>query len=1126
MEGFVHLHTHSEYSLLDGAVRVRDLVREAALMGMPAVAITDHGVMYAAVEFYKEAKEKGIKPILGFEAYVATRHRFDKVPKLDDDQYHLVLLAENNEGYKNLVRLCSRAHLEGFYYKPRVDRELLERHHQGLIVLSGCVAGEIPVLILAGKNEEALRLAGYYKELLGKDNFFLELQDHGLPEQKLINRELVNIAGKLGLGLVATNDVHYLKGQDAFVHDVLLCIQTGKTINEENRLRFPGQDFYFKSPAQMWELFREVPEALRNTLHIAERCQVEFDFSSFHLPHFEVPSGETAEEYLCRLAYQELDKKFPNCPEEVKERLDYELKVINNMGFAGYFLIVQDLVNWARKNGIAVGPGRGSAAGSLVSYLLSITTINPLSYGLLFERFLNPERISMPDIDVDFCFEKRDKVIDYIISRYGSDKVAQIITFGTMAARAAIRDVGRALDYPYQEVDRIARLIPAELGVTLERSLEMVPELKDIYERDYRIRRLIDTAKALEGMPRHASVHAAGVVIGKEELAGILPLQKTADGHVVTQFPKETVEEIGLLKMDILGLRTLTVIQKTIELVEKVHGKKIELDQIPLDDPHVYNLLSRGETVGVFQLESEGLRRLLTEVKPNRFEDLIAVIALYRPGPLGSGMVEDFISRKHGKQNVHYLDPRLEPILAETYGVILYQEQVMRMASELASFSLAEADMLRRAMGKKKPAEIKKMRDKFVEGAVKNGIPHEKASYLFDLMENFAGYGFNKSHSAAYALISYQTAYLKTYYPVEYMAAFLSSVIDNQDRVVYYIKECRRMGIKMLPPDINESYEDFTVVHGSIRFGLGAIRNVGEAAVKAIISAREKGRFKGILDFCLRVDLKHLNKRVMENLIYAGCFDSLGLARKEALQVMEACWEMTLKIKNERNEQQLSLFNWEEEKPKEPLPLIRGEFSRDELLRKEREALGFYVSSNPLDDYREVLPLYSELTVDEVLRLPENSAVKLVGLVSGIRKRRSKKGEVWLTLGLEDYTGKIEVVVFSAALRENGDDIEQDGVVLVEGRLVRQEEEVRVIARTINKISKEVKEFHVKVKQGNGFKEKLIALLEEYPGQVPVYIHLPSGKMRELNREYWVQPNIKLKHRLEEFCGPGNAWYA
>ncbi|MGE5418244.1 MAG: DNA polymerase III subunit alpha [Acidobacteriota bacterium] len=1123
---FVHLHTHTEFSLLDGAARVKSLVRKAVAENMPAAAITDHGVLYAAIDFYNEAKKHGIKPIIGFEAYVARRHRLDRVPKLDDSHFHLVLLAANMEGYRNLVQLCSRGSLEGFYYKPRIDRELLEKYHKGIIGLSACLAGEIPELIMAGRMAEAEQTTGYYKELFGPGNFFLELQDHGIPEQRVVNRGLREIGKKLDVPLVVTNDVHYLEKNDAFIQDVLLCIQTGKTINEENRMRFPSPEFYFKNADEMWQLFSELPEALFNTLEITDMCSLDFDFSSFHLPDYPLPAGETPESYLRQLVFEQLPIKYPGHGESIIRPVEFELDVINRMGFAGYFLIVQDIVNWSKKNRIAVGPGRGSAAGSLVSYLLSITTIDPLKYGLLFERFLNPERVTMPDIDIDFCFEKRDRVIDYIVQRYGQERVSQIITFGTMAARAAIRDVGRALDQPYADVDRVAKLIPTELGVTIDRSLGIAPELIDTYEKDYNVRRLLDTARALEGMPRHASVHAAGVVIGKEELMNILPLQRMNDGHIVTQFTKETVEEIGLLKMDILGLRTLTVIDRTVDILEKTRDFRLDIEQLPLDDEKVYRLLSQGETIGVFQLESDGLRRLLMEIKPNRFEDLIAIIALYRPGPLGSGMVEDFINRKHGRQEIDYADPRLEPLLGETYGVILYQEQVMQIAGQLAGFSMGEADVLRRAMGKKKPQEIKKLREKFVEGATHNQINEKVSSALFDLMEHFAGYGFNKSHSAAYAMITYQTAYLKAHYPVEYMCSFLASVIDNQDRVVFYIKECGHLGIKILPPDINESFETFTVTGNSIRFGLGAIKNVGDAAVHSIIEARKQGAFVSLFDFCQRVDLRQVNKRVLENLILGGCFDNLDITRKEAMIIMEDTLEIAARVKEAAESDQISLFGGNDAAAEEPKPKKIGEYSAKDKLRREKEVLGFYVSGSPLEEYQNVLPFFASHDIDSLSGLPDSANVRIVGIINNITRRRNRENKPWAMMGIEDLTGKIEVQVFANVYAECVTSIKNDVAVWVEGRIMERDDEIKVLARTVKILPSELEELHVRLpgKNSNGLKDKLVDTLARYTGEIPVYVHL-AAKSIQLDEKYKITASVELRDELVKLLGIENIWF-
>ncbi|MGI6453644.1 MAG: DNA polymerase III subunit alpha [Syntrophomonadaceae bacterium] len=1126
---FVHLHNHTEYSLLDGACRIKNLISRASELGMPAIAITDHGVLYGVIDFYREAKKQGIKPIIGCEVYVAPRSRFDKEPRLDDAQYHMVLLARNNEGYKNLVQMVSQAYLEGFYYKPRVDRELLEKYHEGLIALTGCIAGEIPQLIISGNLSKARDTVNYFKEVFGPGNLYLEIQDHGIPEEKVMVQGLITLSAQTGVPLVATNDLHYVNKNDAAVHDVLLCIQTAARVNDENRMRFPTSEFYLKTESEMRALFPDLPEAITNTLKIAEECQVEFSFGEFHLPFFQIPEGYTEESYLEAMVREKFAVKYPQQDRQIAERMEYELKVIKEMGFAGYFLIVQDLVNWAKKEGIPVGPGRGSAAGSLVSYILDITGIDPLKYDLLFERFLNPERVSMPDIDIDFCFEKRDRVIDYIINKYGSDQVAQIITFGTMAARAAIRDVGRAMDIPYAEVDQIAKMIPGELGVTIDKALQISADLIQAYQNDYNTRKVIDVARAIEGMPRHASIHAAGVVIGKEPLNTILPLQKTPEGHVVTQFTKETVEDIGLLKMDILGLRTLTVIERAIDIIKKTRGEKIDIDQIPFDDPAIYKLLAEGQTTGVFQVESDGLKRILMEMKPDRFEDLIAIIALYRPGPLGSGMTEDFIRRKNGRQPIEYLHPLLEDILKGTYGVILYQEQVMRIASDLANFTMGEADVLRRAMGKKKPDELIAQREKFIKGASENNIDPQIAARLFDLMENFAGYGFNKSHSAAYAVITYQTAYLKAHYPVEYMCAFLTSVIDNQDRVVYYLRECQRMGIKVLPPDINESFENFTVAGDAIRFGLGAIKNVGLNAVKNIVELRKNGIFKSFFDFCRRVDLSQINKRMVENLILAGCFDSVGITRKQALSIMEECIELSQQIKQGEQSMQLSLFGDNQGLIEEPRPVVTGEIPIMEKLIREKEVLGFYVSQSPLEEYRQVFPLIITHQLADLTAADGDSYVRVAGIMLNLGRKVSRRGDSYASFFLEDFSGRMQVMVFPSAYRNYASQLKSDQAVIVEGIYDTHDEQPKIILRNIAPLMPQVEELHIRIPKelyDDDTKKELVRILKANSGKIRVYLHLQGGKVLLLNEKLSASRELQLKEELTEICGKGNVWFS
>ncbi|HEX3010856.1 MAG TPA: DNA polymerase III subunit alpha [Syntrophomonadaceae bacterium] len=1127
MEEFVHLHCHSEYSLLDGAGRIKDLVKRAAELGMPALAITDHGVLYGVIDFYREAQKAGIKPIIGCEVYVAARSRFDREAGRDGEQYHLILLCRNETGYKNLIEMVTRSYTEGFYYKPRVDHELLAQYSEGLIALSACVAGEIPRMILNDNLAGAREAARFYLDTFGAGSFYLEVQNHGMPEEKLVCETLYNLSEEMGIPLVATNDLHYIDKKDAAIQDVLLCIQTGKVINDEERMRFPSSEFYLKSPAEMAALFEDRPECIHNSMVIADQCNMEFSFGEFHLPYFPIPDGFTPESYLDQLVRERFALKFPNSSDDIVKRLEYELKIIKQMGFAAYFLIVQDLVNWAKSHQVPVGPGRGSAAGSLVSYVLNITAINPLEYDLLFERFLNPDRVSMPDIDIDFCFEKRDKVIDYIIERYGADRVAQIITFGTMAARAAIRDVGRALDVPYGEVDKIAKMIPAELGVTIDRALEIAPDLSAAYNNDYNTRRIIDIARALEGIPRHASIHAAGVVIGSQTLSSLLPLQKTTDGNIITQFTKETVEDIGLLKMDILGLRTLTVIDRAVQIVHETCGRDIDISNLPLDDEKVYKLLSDGNTVGVFQVESGGMRRLLTELQPNRFEDIIAVNALYRPGPLGSGMIEDFINRKHGRQVIEYLHPMLEHILKETYGVMLYQEQVMRVAVDLADFTMGEADGLRRAMGKKKPEVLKAQRQKFITGAGHHDIDAGIAGRIFDLMESFAGYGFNKSHSAAYAMVTYQTAYLKAYFPVEYMCAFLTSVIDHQERVVFYLKECQRMGISILPPDINESFENFTVSGGNIRFGLGAIKNVGINAVKNIVEARRESTFTSIFDFCQRVDGTQINRRALENLILAGCFDSLGITRKQAISIAGECSELAARIK-QADSSQLSLFSDEEILVDEPVPVIQGEFDPHEKMSREKEVLGFYVSQNPLNEYKDLLPLIITSEIADLQASEDEAYVRVAGMVENLSRRTSRKGDSYAHFFLEDLSGRMEMLMFSSAFRAYINNVDTDTAVLIEGFVDHRDEQAKISVRKVMPISSELRELHIRMDQDtmNSGKQSLVDLLKEFPGQTEVYVHLPDRRVMALNRQLGAARNRELKNKLVSIYGRYNVWYS
>ncbi|MEW6182052.1 MAG: DNA polymerase III subunit alpha [Bacillota bacterium] len=1128
---FVHLHLHTEYSLLDGAARIKDAVQRAADLGMPALAVTDHGAMYGVIDFYQACMKKGIKPILGCEVYVAPRTIDDRTPKVDDNLYHLVLLAENDTGYRNLMELVSLGFTSGFYYKPRVDRFLLGRFSKGLIALSACLAGEVAAGILRGDPGKARQAAGTYREIFGPENYFLEIQDHGLKEQQTVNREIISISRELGIPTVATNDVHYVNQNDAAIQDILLCIQTGKTVDDPKRLRFQSDQLYMKNEEEMSALFLDFTPAIERTAEIAQRCNTSLVFGQYHLPAYAVPPGSTPADYLRELCYTGLKWRYGDPDSSVVDRLEYELRVIEAMGYPSYFLIVWDLIRFARENGVLVGPGRGSAAGSVVAYCLGITNIDPLKYGLLFERFLNPERVSLPDIDTDFCYELRGKVIDYVFERYGRDRVAQVATFGTLAARAAIRDVGRALGLSYGEVDRVARLIPTELGMTVAKALDVSPELAELSAGNPTVKHLLDVAARLEGMPRHASTHAAGIVIAPEPLTNFVPLHRVADGSVSTQFAKEAVEELGLLKMDLLGLRTLTVIGDAVDLIRKHRGIKIDIDNLSLDDPATYKLLCRGETAGVFQLESSGMRNILRELKPSVFEDLIALVALYRPGPLGSGMVEDFIRRKHGKTLVTYPHPLLENILKETYGVILYQEQVMRIASTLAGFSLGEADLLRRAMGKKKPEILAGLRSRFVDGAAKNNVDDKTAGEIFDLMEYFAGYGFNKSHSAAYAMVAYQTAFLKACFTPEYMAALLTSSRDNSDKVAAYVEECRRLQIEVLPPDVNESGKNFTVVENGIRFGLSAVKNVGEHAVEAVITAREEGGvFKDFEDFCVRIPPRAINRRVMESLARAGAFASLGQTRRQLLSMLDEGLELAQRSVKEKDSSQLSLFGDLENggyhlKTDPEL----GEFPVQELLSMEKELLGLYITGHPLANYREILRALTDMQAVELPEAEQNVSLRVGGLALGIKKLRTKKGEQMGVLQLEDLTGIIEVVLFPRVYLESRLILKPEAVVLIRGKKAAGTERARLVAEEVTAIDWNGAEVYLRLPEAEPeFMNQLKKTLGLYRGTSPVYLYLPGeGGVRKAPEDFWVDLTSPVVGILKDMVGEKNlkiAW--
>ncbi len=1140
---FVHLHLHTQYSLLDGACRIEDLVALAEEYKLPALAITDHGNMFGAIEFYKAIQHKGIKPIIGCEVYVAPASRFDKTSSgagAGEAAWHLILLAKDETGYRNLCRLVTAGHFEGFYYKPRVDKELLAKHHQGLIALSACLKGEIPGLLLKGDYAGARQVAVWYKELWGED-FYLEIQENGLDEQTRANRELIRLSQELNIPLVATNDCHYLKKQDAYAHEVLLCVQTGKTINDPQRMRFGTQEFYFKSPQEMKALFAERPDAIANTLRVAERCNLELKMGQFQLPHYKVPDGYDLDGYLEKLARDGLAFRYPEVkpPDKahpIMQRLEHELAVIKKMGYSGYFLIVWDFINYSRTQHIPVGPGRGSAAGSLVAYCLQITDIDPLQHGLLFERFLNPERVSMPDIDVDFCMDRRDEVIRYVTQKYGQDNVAQIITFGTMAARGVIRDVGRAMDIPYSEVDKIAKLVPTVLNITLDGALEQEPRLKQLADSDERVRQLLDVAQTLEGLTRHASTHAAGIVITPKPLLEYLPLYKGPKDEVMTQYTMGILEKIGLLKMDFLGLRTLTVIKNTLDFIREAQGQQVDLQKLPMDDPKTYELLGDGQAIGVFQFESTGMRDLLRRLKPETFADLVAIAALYRPGPLGSGMVDDFINRKHGKVPIVYDHPILEPILKETYGDIVYQEQVMQVASAMAGFTMGEADLLRRAMGKKKAEEMAQQRQKFVDGSKKNDINPELSGRIFDLMEKFAGYGFNKSHSAAYALIAYQTAYLKAHYPVEFVAALLSSEMSNTDKISSYIRhECPEMGIKVLPPDVNESHIGFTVVGGHIRFGLAAVKNVGEAAVAEIIARRkENGPFTSLHDFCQRVDLRPVNRRVIESLIKCGAFDSTGAKRSQLAEVLDKAMEAGQQKQAERSIGQFSLFDMIEEKqpatsPNNNLPKI-DEWPENVLLTNEKEVIGFYVTGHPLARYADLMRRYTSHTSSEAAQSKDGDQAALAGLVTNIKVIRTRNGEPMAFINLEDLTGLTEVVLLPDTYGANQHLLLPDNPILVKGELYTKDETIKMRASEIiplNEAQKKLtRKVHLKILVPGLEDETLDRLantLREYKGECPVVLHLITPQQHEVmvstGKQFAVTPSEGLISHLEGTLG-------
>ena len=1147
MGNFTHLHVHTEYSLLDGSSRIKNLIKRTKELNMDSIAITDHGAMFGIIDFYKEAKAQGIKPILGCEVYIASRRLEDKEPGLDQNQSHLVLLAKNQKGYDNLKKIVSQGYTQGFYYKPRVDTNILGQYSEGIICLSACIAGEIPQAILNNNEKLARELIIRYQNIFGKENFYLELQNHGLAEQIELNNQLISIAKEMRVPLVATNDVHYIKKEDATAHDILLCIQTGTNVEEEDRMKFPGEEFYLKSPGEMEQLFAYIPEALENTQKIARECNIDIEFNKTHLPKYDLPSQENTKDFLKKLCMEGLKNKYPAIEDSIIQRLNHELSIINQMGYDDYFLIVWDFIKFAKDNKIMVGPGRGSAAGSLVSYALDITTIDPLKYNLIFERFLNPDRISMPDIDIDFCYERRGEVIDYVIEKYGEDRVAQIITFGTMAARAAIRDVGRALNIPYGKVDFIAKQIPMEIGMTIEKALKVNSELEKTYKEEDEVNFLIEIAKSVEGLPRHASTHAAGVVISNKPVVDHVPLYMHND-CITTQFPMGILEELGLLKMDFLGLRTLTVIRDTIENIKLSENIDIDIDSITFDDAKAFNLISEGDTLGVFQLESSGMQQFMKELKPDAFEDIVAGVALYRPGPMEQ--IPTYVENKKDPTKIQYLHKILEPILNVTYGCIIYQEQVMQIVRDVAGYSMARSDMVRRAMSKKKMDIMERERRVFiygeedqdgniiVEGAIRKGVSKEVANKIFDQMIDFANYAFNKSHAAAYAVIAYQTAWLKAYYPAEFMAALLTSIMGNNNKVAQYIQNCRNMGITILPPDVNESFINFTVVEGKIRFGLAAVKNVGINAIKSIIEAREKkGKIISFMDFCEKLDFKDLNKRALESLIKCGAFDSFNIYRAQLMAVYDKIIDGIIQDRRKNIKGQVSLFDAMDKEVKETvkldiLPDI-PEYENKVKLSMEKEMVGFYITGHPLSEYEEMLRRKVSITSDKINEyidedgnntLYDQQKVIVGGMITKIQRKLTKNNNMMAFILLEDLFGTMEVIVFPPVYENFSHLLEVDKIVIIEGRLNTKEEEEPVIIS--NKISPLVniktEKLYIKISEGieHSIFDKIKPILREHKGNTPVIVYFESNKLKTIaDRRLWVKPNSQLLNTLKDKLG-------
>lgn len=1143
---FAHLHVHTEYSLLDGSNKINEYVARVKELGMNSAAITDHGVMFGCIDFYRAAKAAGIKPILGCEVYVAPGSRFDReIGQAEDRYYHLVLLAENNHGYENLMKIVSKAFVDGFYYKPRVDMELLQEYHEGIIALSACLAGEVAKNIIRGMYEEAKSAALRYEQIFGKGNFFLELQDHGIPQQQRVNQQLLRMSQETGIALVATNDVHYTYDTDAEAHDILLCVQTRKLLSDENRMRYEGGQYYVKSPEEMAELFPYIPEALENTQKIADRCEVEIEFGVTKLPKFDVPAPYTSWEYLNKLCYDGLKERYSGDLTELEKRLEYELGVIKTMGYVDYFLIVWDFIRFARDHDIMVGPGRGSAAGSLVSYTLGITKLDPIKYNLLFERFLNPERVSMPDIDVDFCFERRQEVIDYVVEKYGKDRVVQIVTFGTMAARGVIRDVGRVMDLPYAQCDMIAKMIPEELNITIDKALKINPELKNLYTTDEAVKKLIDMSRRLEGLPRHTSMHAAGVVISQKSVDEYVPLARASDGSIVTQFTMTTLEELGLLKMDFLGLRTLTVIQKAVKLIEKNKGISLDMDHVDYSDKAVYDMLGAGKTEGVFQLESAGMTNFMKELKPESLEDIIAGISLYRPGPMD--FIPQYIEGKNNPDSIRFLCPQLEPILSATYGCIVYQEQVMQIVRSLGGYTLGRSDLVRRAMSKKKAAVMEKERQNFVygneaegvPGCVNRGISEEIANKIYEQMMDFAKYAFNKSHAAAYAVVAYQTAYLKCHFPVEFMAALMTSVIDNPSKVAGYILSSRRMGIAILPPDINKGDSTFSVDEGGIRYGLSAIKSIGKPVIEAIVEERnQRGDFASLRDFIERMTGKDVNKKAIENFIKAGAFDELSGNRRQKMMVYAQILDAIVQEKKNMMAGQMSLFDFVSEEEKTAyeihMPDVE-EYPKEAKLAFEKEVLGIYISGHPLEEYetcwrKNISAVTTDFMPDEESGQPkvrDGQQVIVGGMITEKTIKYTKTNKVMAFLTLEDLLGTVEIVVFPRDYEKNVRLMEIDEKVFIKGRVsVEEERASKLICESMYSFENVPRELWLQFETKESFlarEQELYEDLKEADGKDSVVIYIKSPKaVKRLGASKSIRISQDLLARLYEKYGKDN----